>query len=536
VKPDQIPSLTGLRFVAVMSVVVAHGRQLLAVPNAVIDLDLWLTSGAQLGMTLFFVLSGFVIHYNYDELITKTPLAGFATFIWARFARLYPLFFAVILIEIFTGTESTNFLSGQADSFDQLVRALPYYFTLTQSWFYSLGKATSLVYVMQRAGPPTWSISTEWFFYMAYPVCMLALIRLRSPKTIMMGAVVFCVAWTWFALNLSEHSAGIEAWAISHFGPLAHTAGNQHAFLLWLPYFSPYVRIGEFLLGALTAQFYLATAATPQSRIEKLFGSILTLVAAASFPTILFLTYSPTHSIAFFHLLERNFGLAPSAAVLLFCAARYKTILARTLSTPLIVRLGDASYSIYLLHVLVFALIGGNALLDMGDYASPWLSVAMLAARWTVATGLLFVLAIGSYRTIEIPARRFLRSMPERFYMPAVVMGGVVTIMVLIIGPRMRVPDAKKIGIEVLSATYGQNCGAHIDNVRDLLASSCDGQQQCDYKVLIPPTGDPGPGCQIVYCDVSMSARPKCEASRASAGSLPSDFAAILLTCASLRP
>ena len=43
-------------------------------------------------MTLFFVLSGFVIHYNYAGLVTGGRLRGIGAFLWARFARLYPLF------------------------------------------------------------------------------------------------------------------------------------------------------------------------------------------------------------------------------------------------------------------------------------------------------------------------------------------------------------------------------------------------------------------------------------------------------------
>jgi peptidoglycan/LPS O-acetylase OafA/YrhL len=40
-------------------------------------------------MTLFFVLSGFVIHYNYAMAITGRQVArGTAAFFWARFARL----------------------------------------------------------------------------------------------------------------------------------------------------------------------------------------------------------------------------------------------------------------------------------------------------------------------------------------------------------------------------------------------------------------------------------------------------------------
>ena len=48
-------------------------------------------------MTLSFVLSGFIIHYNYATLVTGGGFRGFAADLWARFARLYPLFLLMLL-------------------------------------------------------------------------------------------------------------------------------------------------------------------------------------------------------------------------------------------------------------------------------------------------------------------------------------------------------------------------------------------------------------------------------------------------------
>jgi peptidoglycan/LPS O-acetylase OafA/YrhL len=99
-----IPSLTGLRFLAALSVAVAHaaGISLLSMnqQGAVQTATHWLEVGAGFGMTLFFVLSGFVIHYNYSQKIFGKGLNGVAKFFWARFARLYPLYFLILFIEL----------------------------------------------------------------------------------------------------------------------------------------------------------------------------------------------------------------------------------------------------------------------------------------------------------------------------------------------------------------------------------------------------------------------------------------------------
>ena len=56
-----------------------------------------------LGMTLFFVLSGFVIHYNYNATIPRR--GGIRAFFVARFARLYPLYILLFLFDFaYTGS------------------------------------------------------------------------------------------------------------------------------------------------------------------------------------------------------------------------------------------------------------------------------------------------------------------------------------------------------------------------------------------------------------------------------------------------
>src|SRR3974390_1656893 len=76
-----LPALTGLRFIAACSVAIAHGTVLtLKFTSDSYGLLHWLTSIAGFGMTLFFVLSGFVIHYNYRRTLTEDGYRGFFSF------------------------------------------------------------------------------------------------------------------------------------------------------------------------------------------------------------------------------------------------------------------------------------------------------------------------------------------------------------------------------------------------------------------------------------------------------------------------
>jgi len=65
----EIPSLTGLRFYAAALVLWAHTVGAFLSPAKVPVLADTAVTGS-LGMTLFFVLSGFVIHYNYGSSVS----------------------------------------------------------------------------------------------------------------------------------------------------------------------------------------------------------------------------------------------------------------------------------------------------------------------------------------------------------------------------------------------------------------------------------------------------------------------------------
>src|SRR5215208_5467844 len=114
---DQISALTGLRFVAALSVALAHATSFIAIPG--LRLDYWMQSSAAFGMTLFFVLSGFVIHYNYRSIAGSA--SEIARFFWIRFARLYPLFVLVLLIDILLGAPVGSYLAGKSDGMDDIL-------------------------------------------------------------------------------------------------------------------------------------------------------------------------------------------------------------------------------------------------------------------------------------------------------------------------------------------------------------------------------------------------------------------------------
>ena len=427
---EEIPALTGLRFLAAISVAIAHGATLCLKtqsPNQAIQH--WLSVGAGFGMTLFFVLSGFVIHYNYRALIGTQGIAGTAQFLWARFARLYPLYLLILLIDLLVAHPHDRM------RLDATLTALPYFLFFCQSWLYKVIDNHALIYQIGFNAPLTWSISTEWFFYLAYPAICVALIRLKRPWAVLVITVCWMILWTTLASFLFERGPNIDAHAVAHFGMVASQVnGFNDSFFRWVLYFSPYLRIGEFILGCLTAHLYEAFKSRTVGVREASIAEVVFFAVAASIPAILYATYSPDVGFILLKELQFNFGLAPSVAMLIFCCARYQLPLARWISSRPMVALGDASYSIYMIHMLVFYVAASSYVaLPVNRY-----TVAVLGIRYVFLLALIVLISLGLHATFEKPTRIWMRGLvlartPKAAYLlfllclvPAILAGGTV--------------------------------------------------------------------------------------------------------------
>jgi peptidoglycan/LPS O-acetylase OafA/YrhL len=365
---DSVPGLTGLRFVAAFCVLIAHSVTVLIGAHEVY----WIKQASGFRMTLFFVLSGFVIHYNYAAAVTgKQAFRGIATYLWARFARLYPLFLLTLAVAVFLSLGPKHLWTGQPRQLNQIVAALPYFLLSIQSWVYHPIEDRSLLFSVDWGAALRWSISTEWFFYFAYPAIALLIVLLRSSRVAILGAMLWCALWAAISIAVHDRLTQTDAWAIGHFGPLASFQQNKdQSFFFWFQYFSPYLRIGEFVLGAIVAQIYVRLQQYAVDERENVAGALGLLVAAGSIFVITYFTFSPAIGSNLFRSML-SFALAPPAALLIFCVARYQSPVSRLLASRTGVLLGDASYSIYLVHFGVLTAVAFLAGRTVSFLATP---------------------------------------------------------------------------------------------------------------------------------------------------------------------
>jgi peptidoglycan/LPS O-acetylase OafA/YrhL len=391
-----IPALTGLRFVAAFSVTMSHAVGLVMPMSGA--LPTWyvvLSSLAGIGMPLFFVLSGFVIHYNYSDSIKQERGRGLFNFFVARFARIYPLFVVCLLYDL-----AWKYTYAQLP--DTTSQALPFYLTMTQTWiFHQLGSQSLLV----QFGPSpqvAWSISTEWFFYCVYPVICAGLVYARNVATVIRSIVILILIAVAVIAALGYNAQSINDFGVAHFGPgVDQNPSIIFSFFGWLVYFSPYSRVLEFSLGCLCADLIMkCDGGAAETGAARTIFALLLLMALdlVLYPFSALLPLAPDQISAF----RMCFGLAPACALLIFCCARYDNAITRALSAPKILLCGEASYSLYLLHPMVIEAFR----FESADSAiSPWLlvgNVLHLILTLLAAVGLSLV----TWQIIEVPARK----------------------------------------------------------------------------------------------------------------------------------
>lgn len=406
-----IPELTGLRFVAAFCILLAHTFHWLCysldpIPYAVtVVMRL-----AAIAMPLFFVLSGFVIHYNYGNFFVEGIKKKYFKFVWIRLARLYPLYIVCILLSIscFYFGYRPNAVMCETD---YLASKFPYFITLTQSCFFQTYQNTH--HFSQILLGISWSVSTEFFFYLCYPFLAYGILnRLTMPKLFFTLILYFSMAYT-LLYGMYNNTQMLAESAVSL--GLANEK-TRSVFLYWLTYLSPYIRILEFMTGCLAAHFVVLLR---DMNLPRPLTSLLHCVAISTCLFILYLVYygPPFIDPGLFSYMRVNFLLALPIFILL-CLIGFLNRSGVTIwlfSNKIFVRLGEISYSLYLMQAFTISAIMIFGPQPANQHPNTYI-VLVYIIRCLAALMLTIVVSFISYRFIEKPGKIFLRTLPERLY------------------------------------------------------------------------------------------------------------------------
>jgi peptidoglycan/LPS O-acetylase OafA/YrhL len=292
---NHIQALTGLRFFAAAMVVLLHFTQ----PAKGI-LGNFISHGF-VGVTIFFILSGFILSFSYIR--KPGEMKGSKQAFWgARVARLYPVYLVGIILF------APIIAMGDEPVYTRVIAAF-LSLSLTQSWLHPLGLHWGMW------NPPGWSLSVEAIFYLIFPFICIPLSKLPQKKL------------AWFAL---------ACWLLSVIPTVVYVLTGSINGLFWM--FTPLPRLPEFLLG-------IALGLIWKNRTTAMFDNVAPFISVASSAALVAIMCLPLSNEFFF-----NGATAPLAGLLICALACGRGVLARTLSLRGVTMLGSASYSLYILH------------------------------------------------------------------------------------------------------------------------------------------------------------------------------------------
>lgn len=338
---SRLAALDGLRAIAVSGVIITHVN-----PERL--------PGGQLGVDLFFTLSGYLItgillseHRRFGSISLKS-------FYIRRFLRLAPA-----LLVFAAAATAVSLYQSDRTAWAQLLAALTY----TMNFVVALGAFSEGSYVGH-----TWSLAVEEQFYLVWPLA-LTVILMRRPNWLLpitTGAVA-----AGLLITLAFQRGGMDIRTI---------------------YFLPTTRIAPLLVGALGAMVHHYGA--PAWRVRVTSQPLLALGALLAMGAWMFHnTWSDPWTW--------RAGLAVFAAltvlVILHVSETPDSPVTKALSSRPVVWIGQRSYGIYLWHPVGLWVLAAR-------FPSQWMQLGV-----TVAAS--FALAELSWRFVEKPALRY----KERF-------------------------------------------------------------------------------------------------------------------------
>lgn len=172
----RLDSLTSLRWFAAFGVFLFHMRNMVTFPSAAE----WLAADGYLGVTFFFVLSGFVLTWSWRS---ATPVRAFY---WRRFARIYPLHLLALLVAI-PVFYRVVVPEGQWWIKPLDIGVLLLSVLVIQGWWRSPE-------VLFSGNPAAWTLTVEAFFYALHPALIRWIRPLKARGALLTGGAVFAAA------------------------------------------------------------------------------------------------------------------------------------------------------------------------------------------------------------------------------------------------------------------------------------------------------------------------------------------------------
>lgn len=265
------------------------------------------------GVSIFYVLSGLTLYCVYQNQ-DFSVMNNIKRFFKKRIVRIFPLFIVATMV-VFFATKSMDWLR----------------FFLNITGLFSIIDWSGYLVV------GGWSIGNELSFYLIFPIAMLCL---NKNKVLFYGLwVMSLVFYIYFSSKIGQGTS--------------FSAGN-----IWEVYTNPLNQVFLFLSGLFIAHELVSKTVNQYINVFLFLLSILVFVAF------------PLENITDLIRLKGRFILTLASFLIVISFFKLYYPLPRIIHTPFAL-LGEMSYSIYLLHSIVFQII--KKIMVFIPFLLPWI-------------------------------------------------------------------------------------------------------------------------------------------------------------------
>ncbi|MBU66453.1 MAG: hypothetical protein CL858_13525 [Cupriavidus sp.] len=353
---ERLTSVDSLRGIAILMVLAVH------VSGLVTPASEWLSQITRMGprgVQLFYVVSAFSLFLSFQR---RRTYAGFSyrSYFIRRFARIAPMFWFAMATYLLVFGMAPNYWAPNGIT--------PSTVALTASFLngWSPTKINSII-------PGGWSVAIEMTFYLVLPVCF---VLVRTLKAAVIATCLCLIARYWLCTWEMESIMGSFPDSQQYL-PLAFS------WEFWLP-----AQLPVFMLGIVL--FFLREKMTAMQPGVGIFwlGAALALLTASSY--LHADRFISSHVVA-------GLGFVLLALALFDPEARF-------LDNSVLRKIGEVSFSIYLLHHLVVHYTGGTIVRALSSLGLGTSGDMPYAIAYVAITAMSTALAMVTYRLIEEPS------------------------------------------------------------------------------------------------------------------------------------
>jgi peptidoglycan/LPS O-acetylase OafA/YrhL len=354
-------NLDGLRFVAATTVALSHLETLKEYRNLPLIDNRFFDNAADISVTFFFVLSGFLIMWWFlEESGGDTTKIAIRPFYGNRIFRTWPLYYLVVFVSIFISIRNGVIVSDPL----AIKRYIAYLFFLPN--------IADVFFQRDIYLGPTWSLAVEEFFYLLFPLLLKRIEKQDLLKVLILSTAFFIIV----SMLFNRIFLGLFYPRMYLYEIIGHLS----------TFFERY-RFYSFLSGAIAAVMLFNGF-----KLNNVRGIRIYMIIGLMLGVLFF------NGITFSFMTNQVYSLIFAAFVFFMGGSNDGTVL---LNNNVMRWGGKISYGIYMLHMFI--------IMRLINQGSHWIQInnegMSILLSWLLCMALTLLVSYVSYSVFENPVR-----------------------------------------------------------------------------------------------------------------------------------